>query len=31
MLCATGYWPTQIEFDYRDLATVATILEKRNK
>jgi len=31
MLVAVGWWPTQIEFDTRDLTTVITILETRNQ
>jgi hypothetical protein len=31
LLVATGYWPTNIEFDTRDLHTVITVLNKQKR
>jgi len=31
MLVSLGWWPTQIPFEARDLATVAYIVEKQQR
>jgi len=31
MLVQVGYWPAHIEFDSRDLATVAYIMNKQRR